>query len=402
MWYRRITEYNDVENSPIRVTPTPSRSDVRFGQNPFEVVPFGPAPPKIRISTSSKRKLSESNIEETDDVTSFKRVRVISKKDRVKHVPGPFASYITTSGTSILNPRARQQAEEREKRKLFEERAALLGLDHPDTLSSLNALAWCLRTQRKFAAAEDLFRAAFTARKDNLVTEDPEALQVIIGNLMTVLIDQNKALEVDEMWQRVKAMFRSNLEQERADTVLQHLQVLHGSQIRRNRREESHGETTEALLPSNIWQGKESDTSYTHSHLFQSIWRTSEMQDVEEDEEDNDEKDQEQDRDEDEEGNDEKDEEQDRKQDEGYVPDRGQYSNFGNALQAAAHQSNKAVVELLHEKGADVDAKAGDGGTALIGAARLGHEVVVRLLLEKGADVDARAGDGWTALMEAA
>src|ERR1700730_14694771 len=117
MWYRRITEYNDIEPSPIRATPTPQRPDVRFGQNSFEIVPFGPAPPKILISTSSKRKLSESNIEEMDDVTSFKRVRVISKKDRIKHVPGPFASYTTTSGTSILNPQARLQAEEREKRK---------------------------------------------------------------------------------------------------------------------------------------------------------------------------------------------------------------------------------------------------------------------------------------------
>src|SRR5437016_2929588 len=195
MWYRRITEYNDIEPSPIRVPPTPQRPDVRFGQSSFKIVPFGPAPPKIRISISSKRKLSESNFEETDDVMSFKRVRVISKKDRIKHVPGPFASYTTTSGTSILNPQAKQQVEEREKRKLFEERAALLGLDHPDTLHSLNALAWCLRTQRKFAAAEDLFRVALTAGKDNLVTEDPEALQVIIGNLMTVLIDQNKVLE---------------------------------------------------------------------------------------------------------------------------------------------------------------------------------------------------------------
>src|SRR2546423_14403224 len=98
MWYRRITEYNDIEPSPMRVPPTPQRPDVRFGQSSLEIVPFGPAPPKIRLSTSSKRKVSASNFEETPAVTSFKRARVISKKDRIKHVPRPFASHTPTSG----------------------------------------------------------------------------------------------------------------------------------------------------------------------------------------------------------------------------------------------------------------------------------------------------------------
>src|SRR5437763_4882094 len=167
------------------------------------------------------------------------------------------------------------------------------------------------------------------------------------------------------------------------------MQVLHSSQIQLKSKEESNGKITETLLSSNIWRAKGSDTSYAHSHLFQTIWRTPNMQDGEEDEEENDEKD----------------EEQDRKQDEKYVPDQGQY-DFDNALQAAAHQSDSEVieidsevvesdsevvesdsevVELLYKKGADVDAKVGDGGTALIKAAQSGDEAVVQLLLEKGA-----------------
>jgi ankyrin repeat protein len=51
------------------------------------------------------------------------------------------------------------------------------------------------------------------------------------------------------------------------------------------------------------------------------------------------------------------------------------------------------MVQLLLEKGADVDAKADDGGTALYRAAGSGHEAVVRLLLEKGAYFDVKIAD---------
>jgi ankyrin repeat protein len=40
-----------------------------------------------------------------------------------------------------------------------------------------------------------------------------------------------------------------------------------------------------------------------------------------------------------------------------------------------------------------------DGWTALMGAAANGHTKIVQLILEKGADVNAKDKDGWTALM---
>jgi ankyrin repeat protein len=64
---------------------------------------------------------------------------------------------------------------------------------------------------------------------------------------------------------------------------------------------------------------------------------------------------------------------------------------YGNALQAASHVGHEAVVRLLLEKGADVNAEGGCFGNALQ-AASLGHEAVVRLLLEKGAEVNAQGG----------
>ena len=70
----------------------------------------------------------------------------------------------------------------------------------------------------------------------------------------------------------------------------------------------------------------------------------------------------------------------------------------GTALMWAAQGGHKAVVQLLLEKGANVEAKNKYRETALHGAARGGHEAVVRLLLEKGADVEAKSKYGGTAL----
>jgi ankyrin repeat protein len=48
------------------------------------------------------------------------------------------------------------------------------------------------------------------------------------------------------------------------------------------------------------------------------------------------------------------------------------------------------VVNLLLEKGADVNAQGGEYGNALQASLYGGHAVVVRLLLDKGADVNAQ------------
>jgi ankyrin repeat protein len=60
-------------------------------------------------------------------------------------------------------------------------------------------------------------------------------------------------------------------------------------------------------------------------------------------------------------------------------------------------------VQLLLEKGADVDSKDSYfGQTPLSWAAWGGYEAVVRLLLEKGADVDSKSKNGRTPLSRAA
>jgi len=60
------------------------------------------------------------------------------------------------------------------------------------------------------------------------------------------------------------------------------------------------------------------------------------------------------------------------------------------ALHVAAENGYEPVVQLLMEKGADVEAKDEDGEVALHQAADNGHEAVVKLLIEKRADVETK------------
>jgi uncharacterized protein len=69
------------------------------------------------------------------------------------------------------------------------------------------------------------------------------------------------------------------------------------------------------------------------------------------------------------------------------------------ALHVASRNGHTEIVEMLLEKGADVNAKTNEGITALIRASEKGHTETVARLLEKGADVNAKDSDGWTALM---
>ena len=71
------------------------------------------------------------------------------------------------------------------------------------------------------------------------------------------------------------------------------------------------------------------------------------------------------------------------------------------ALMWACGEGHEKVVQMLLEKGQDVNAHGGKYGSALQAASARGHETVVQMLLEKGADVNAHGGKYGSALQAA-
>lgn len=59
---------------------------------------------------------------------------------------------------------------------------------------------------------------------------------------------------------------------------------------------------------------------------------------------------------------------------------------------------NEKIVQLLIDRGADVEVKTNDGRTLLHIAALAGNEKIIRLLMDIGADIKARNNNGVTLL----
>lgn len=75
MWFRRVQEIHEVE--PPKVVPLPKHwsKPAQFGEKAFSGVSFGPAAPKRKL---------EDHDGEDGDYTRFKRVRMISRQQRLK------------------------------------------------------------------------------------------------------------------------------------------------------------------------------------------------------------------------------------------------------------------------------------------------------------------------------
>jgi hypothetical protein len=74
---------------------------------------------------------------------------------------------------------------------------------------------------------------------------------------------------------------------------------------------------------------------------------------------------------------------------------------YGTALQAASDRGHKQIVEMLLDRGADVNAQGKYHVTALHMASDRGYEQIVKMLLDKGADVNVQGEYYGTALQEA-
>lgn len=104
MWYRRVTEYNDIDApDPLDLIRVQKSEPLQpsFGQSSFNMVVFGP---KESEAASKKRKREEAG----SDVTQFKRVRLLSKETRIKQakpISTPFSRYATSNYSLVTQPR---------------------------------------------------------------------------------------------------------------------------------------------------------------------------------------------------------------------------------------------------------------------------------------------------------
>ncbi|KAM3429668.1 hypothetical protein MY4824_008120 [Beauveria thailandica] len=78
-----------------------------------------------------------------------------------------------------------------------------------------------------------------------------------------------------------------------------------------------------------------------------------------------------------------------------------QGGSYNNAIQAASHGGYREIVQLLLEKGADINTQGGSYNNAIQAASHGGYREIVQLLIEKGADINAQGGIYGNALQAA-
>ena len=99
---------------------------------------------------------------------------------------------------SVLQDQGKYETAEEINRRALQGREKVLGVEHPDTLSSVNDLASVLRYQGIYQIAEEMNRRALQGREKTLGVEHPGTL-TSVRNLASVLQCQCKYVAAEEI-----------------------------------------------------------------------------------------------------------------------------------------------------------------------------------------------------------
>jgi ribosomal protein S7 len=160
---------------------------------------------------------------EEDDLSQFKRIRLVSTEKRKKI--GPFLSYPV--GGATFNAGQQQKRDEQTAWDGFHALQASMGNTHPDTLTYLHSFTRFLRNWGKYQTAEMIIRDALKSGESELLAHRPEVLQLMLSGLMTVLVDQQKLVEAEDLWNTSIETFRNKLGEDSANVLEKQFQQAH-------------------------------------------------------------------------------------------------------------------------------------------------------------------------------
>ena len=120
---------------------------------------------------------------------------------------------------AVLRGQGKYQAAEENHRRALELREKVLGPEHPSTLTSMNNLAAVLRRQGKYEAAEEIDRQALELSKKILGPEHPDTL-TSMNNLAEVFFRQGKFQAAEEMHRRTLEWSKKILGPEHPSTLM--------------------------------------------------------------------------------------------------------------------------------------------------------------------------------------
>ena len=145
-------------------------------------------------------------------------LEVTEIRQRVLGVEHPDTLTSVSNLASVLGRQGKYETAEEMNQRALQGSEKVLGLEHPDTLTSANNLALVLHGQGKYEAAEKMNRRALQGREKVLGVEHPDTL-TSVSDLALVLRNQGKYEAAEEMNRRALQGREKVLGVEHPDTL---------------------------------------------------------------------------------------------------------------------------------------------------------------------------------------